>query len=189
MLTDEELVEEIRRGTQSSMELLIQRHYPMIFAYLYRMTGEYHSACDLTQDTFVKMVRYLPNYRGEGKFRSWLLCIGVNTARDYFRSTVYSNYSKSGEIEDTIPSNDKSPLELVSYRMESEEVKKTVLRLPDYQKEAIILRYYHDCSIKEIAELTNAGESAVKSRLYQGVQKLKKWLGKEHNDEQISKNV
>ncbi|MDT2257605.1 RNA polymerase sigma factor [Paenibacillus larvae] len=124
MLTDEELVEEIRRGTQSSMELLIQRHYPMIFAYLYRMTGEYHSACDLTQDTFVKMVRYLPNYRGEGKFRSWLLCIGVNTARDYFRSTVYSNYSKSGEIEDTIPSNDKSPLELVSYRMESEEVKK-----------------------------------------------------------------
>ena len=48
MLTDEELIEEIIQGSQAAMEVLVNKHYKSVFAYLYRKTGDYHTAFDLT---------------------------------------------------------------------------------------------------------------------------------------------
>lgn len=63
--------------------------------------------------------------------------------------------------------------ESVSRKEEEEKIKNAILGLPEYQKEVIILKFYHDLKIREIAEITKSNESTVKSRLKQGMAKLR----------------
>lgn len=82
MSEDEQLIEKIHNGSEEAMETLVRRHYQNVFAFVYRRTGEYHLAYDLTQEIFLKMIKSLHFYHERGKFRSWLIKIAVNKCRD-----------------------------------------------------------------------------------------------------------
>ena len=61
----------------------------------------------------------------------------------------------------------------------SERVRDALSQLPDMQRDVLILRFYHELKIKEIAQITNTGNATVKSRLRQGMEKMKRVLGEE----------
>lgn len=176
MPTNEELIEEIKNGSQAAMEVLVKKHYKNIFAYVYRKLGDYHLAYDLTQEVFIKMMKSIGTYKAKGKFEHWLLTIAVNHCRDYFRSSTYKHRSKEQEIFHQIKDGSENVWDLLSKKIDSEKVKEALQTLPEYQKETIILRFYHDLKIKEIAQITKSKEATVKSRLRQGISKLKELL-------------
>lgn len=182
--TDQELIHEIKNGSQAAMEVLVQRHYKNIFAYIYRKVGDYHLAYDLTQETFVKMMKSINNYKPYGKFSNWLLTIAVNQCRDYFRSSKFKQMDNEQEFQDWIPDEKENIAQLLSKKVESERVRTALQQLPDFQREAIILQYYHDLKIREIAKITHSKEATVKSRLRQGIQKLQKKFREENEDDQ-----
>lgn len=176
MQSDEQLIAEIKQGVESSMEVLVKRHYPMVFAYIYRNVHDYHLAYDLTQDTFMKMLRHLDSLTKQASFRHWLLKIALNTCRDYYSSRGYRIGQRSTEWDEErvdMQEERQQVVDLLERKAQSEEVKEALLALPVYQREAVILRFYHDLKIKDIASLTQATESTVKSRLKQGLAKLK----------------
>ena len=174
LLTDQELIEEIKNGSQAAMEVLVKKHYRNIFAYVYRKLGDYHLAYDITQEVFIKMIKSIHDFTPHGQFKHWLLTIAVNQCRDYCRSSKFKQKSVEGELTDTLRDEKEDVWDLLSKKIESERVKEAIGQLPDYQREPIILRFYHDLKIKEIATITNSKEATVKSRLKQGIQKLKK---------------
>ncbi|MCT8138387.1 RNA polymerase sigma factor [Anaerobacillus sp. CMMVII] len=185
MPTDEELIEEIKNGSQAAMEVLVKKHYKNIFAYIYRKLGDYHLAYDMTQEVFIKMMRYIYDYKGEGKFPHWLLKIAVNHCRDYFRSSAYKQKGGENELLQHLKDEKQNVWDLLSKKIESEKVKLAVQQLPEYQKEAIVLKFFQNLKIKEIAEITDSKEATVKSRLKQGLEKLKKILKGGTEDGQI----
>lgn len=154
------------------MEVLIKRYYKNIFAYVYRKVGDYHLAYDLTQETFIKMMKSIHQYKPYGKFQNWLLTIAVNQCRDYFRSSHFKLKDSEEQYQDWIKDDKGNISHLLHQKVESEQVRKVLQQLPEFQREAIILRYYHDLKIKEISSVTHTNESTVKSRLRQGIQKL-----------------
>ncbi|WP_106767499.1 RNA polymerase sigma factor [Paenibacillus faecalis] len=180
MQTDDELIKKIRKGNQSAIEILIQRHYKVVFAYIYRNLGDYHMAYDLTQETFMKMVRNIHSYSNKGSFQYWLLKISLNTCRDYFRSRAYQTASTSSPIDESVLENKLEGHDAIEQKLESNLIRSAIMELPSYQREAIILRYYHDLKIQKIAEITSAGESTVKSRIKQGLSKVKTILERRH---------
>lgn len=182
--TDQELIREIKNGSQAAMEVLVKRHYKNIFAYVYRKVGDYHLAYDLTQETFIKMMKSIDKYKPYGKFQNWLLTIAVNQCRDYFRSSHFKQIDNEQEYEDYVKDEKGNISHLLRQKVESEQVRKALRQLPEFQKETIILRYYHDLKIKEIASVTDTNESTVKSRLRQGVQKLKNIFREENQNDQ-----
>lgn len=91
MPSDEELIEEIHRGSQAAMEVLVRRYYKIIFAFLYRKTTDYHMSLDLTQETLIKMMKSLVMYKAQGRFSHWLITIAANVCRDYYRSKQYKD--------------------------------------------------------------------------------------------------
>lgn len=176
MLSDEELVEEIKSGSQAAMEVLVKKHYKNIFAYMYRKLGDYHLAYDMTQEVFIKMMKNIHDYKGKGQFKHWILTIAVNHCRDYFRSSIYKKRNEEQELAPQLKDEKENVWDLLSKKIESQKVKEAMEQLPDFQKDTIILKFYHDLKIKEIAEITESNESTVKSRLKQGIEKLKKIL-------------
>ncbi|MBS4175222.1 RNA polymerase sigma factor [Bacillus sp. FJAT-49736] len=182
MMTDQELVDDIINGSQSAMEVLVKRHYSLVYAYMYRKTNNKDTAYDLTQEIFIKMLSKIKLYSSSGEFAHWLLKIATNHFRDYIKSRSFVSSQMESEYEDTHTNHQTNVTYLYEKNQEREEISQALNQLSVVQKEAILLKYFHDLKIKEIAEITSANESTVKSRLKQGLQKLSILLRREQNE-------
>ncbi|MFS0860698.1 RNA polymerase sigma factor [Paenibacillus taichungensis] len=189
-MNDEELIQEIREGSRAAMEVLVKRHYKSIFAYVYRKTGEYHTAYDLTQEVFIKMMNSLDQYRDTGKFSHWLLKIAVNHSTDYFRGRRFKQQHRESELtEEALPASDQHNVwNIFHKRLQNEQVRQAVISLPEHQRDAVILNYYNGLKIREVAELTGTNESTVKSRIRLGITKLREIIVGGERDETYRKH-
>ena len=171
------LIRRIQNGDPEAFETLVRKHYQNIYQFcVRRCNGDTALAADLTQDTFLKLIEHIQQYRLTGKFINFLLTIAVNTCNNHFKK-------KSPDIVDmdtlsAVPSN-LNISEEVLRQEDAKIIQQAIDRLPDMQKEVIILRFYHDRKLKEIAAITGVSLPTAKSRLKQGLDKLKRYLDKE----------
>ncbi|WP_456274712.1 RNA polymerase sigma factor [Bacillus sp. AK031] len=178
MSEDRQLIQEILSGSQAAMEVLTRKYYKDVFAFVFRKTGNRDLAYDLTQEIFIKVMKKIGSYSNSGSFKSWVFTIAVNHCRDYWKSAEHRRIQKQSELKEYL-SNEKTNVSYIFAQKETRErVKAAIGELPEYQRDAIILKYYHEMKIHEIATVTNANESTVKSRLKQGLGKLAKLLGR-----------
>ena len=133
-------------------------------------------AADLTQDIFLKLIKCIYNYRFTGKFLNFLFTIAVNACNDYYKKP-----QQSYEDIDSLQKSDSKPepIERVIQNEEAKAIKEKIDMLPDIQKDVIILYYYHDMKIKDIAKIMGINLPTAKSRLKQGRDKLKKMFDEE----------
>ncbi|MGM0900374.1 MAG: RNA polymerase sigma factor [Bacillota bacterium] len=181
---DQELIEEILGGSQAAMEVLTRKYYKSIYAFIYRKVGDKETAYDLTQEVFIKVIQRIQSYSHKGTFKSWLFSIAINHCRDYWGSSYYRHTSQKTELPETLESDEKSIPYIFERKVMREQVRLALASLPDYQKEALILKYFHHMKIKEISKVTNTSVPTVKSRLKQGLNKLAKLLRRGEVDEQ-----
>jgi RNA polymerase sigma factor (sigma-70 family) len=181
---DQELIEEILGGSQAAMEVLTRKYYKSIYAFIYRKVGDKETAYDLTQEVFIKVIQRIQSYSHKGTFKSWLFSIAINHCRDYWGSAYYRHTSQKTELPETLESDEKSIPYIFERKVMREQVRFALASLPDYQKEALILKYFHHMKIKEISKVTNTSVPTVKSRLKQGLNKLAKLLRRGEVDEQ-----
>jgi len=183
LLTDEELIEEIIQGSQAAMEVLVNKHYKSVFAYLYRKTGDYHTAFDITQDVFIKMIKGLKHYNGVGKFTNWLFKIASNSCLDHDRSSKAKGINRQIELDDQLRDEHANVWNLLEKKFARKRIQQAIGSLPEDQREVVILKYYHDLRIKDIAEITLSKESTVKSRMRRGLARLRTLLEGDENGE------
>lgn len=176
MKCDETLIHEVLNGNKGAVNLLAKKYYKPIFAYVYRNIGEKQTSYDITQEVFIKIIKNLKSFKGNfNKLKYWMFKIASNTCKDYYRSSYYKNNNNNIKVEDNmIVENNVEEILLKNERREI--VKSALLNLSPQQRETLILRFYHDFKIKDIASITDANEATVKSRIRQGIQKLKKYF-------------
>lgn len=166
-------------GDKQAFDVLVRKHYQNIYAYCYGRMRDENTAADLTQDVFLKVIATIYKYRFTGKFTNFLFTIAVNACNDYLRKKVQIvDY----DIE-TLTSAEKQPLDTIIQNEETERLQNLLYSLPDVQRETIILYYYHDMKAKDIAEITGVPIATAKSRIKQGLDKLKKAYGKDEEHE------
>lgn len=137
------------------------------------MNGDPDTAADITQDVFLKLLENIQSVRKIGKFQNYLLTIAVNTCNNYYKKAkpMYMDLETLADIE--VADNTFEKIELDELKT---DVQYAINTLPDYQKDVIILRFYYDLKIREIANITKVSVSTVKSRLQQGIKKLERYL-------------
>ncbi len=153
-----------------AFEKLINQYYDNIFSYLFHKVGNMELAEDLTQEVFLRLVNTLSRYRPTGKFSNYVFTIAVNAANDYFRK------NKQLIQEDLNSLSIDAGIDIEEIFIEQEQyrhLKAAMKKLPDMQKDTILLRYFHKMKIKDIAKITGTNPSTVKSRISQGLSKLK----------------
>ena len=183
MQSSETLIKEILKGNEAAMELLVKNNYNMVQSFIYRFTGDYNLSYDMTQEVFIKMIKNLNRFKFEdGKFESWILKIASNHCKDYFRSNSFKQRNESSNIGDIEIEDNEVVIDILEKNEKRKAVKKAVDGLPNLQREAIILKYYHDLKNKEISHITGHNENTVKSRLFNGIKNLKKVIGGEEDE-------
>jgi len=170
-LEEQQLVRKAMLGDAPSLEKLIDRYYNAIHAFCCRRMGDASVGVDVCQETFLKMVQYLPGYRERGHFKSWLFTIASNCCHDAFRK-------RRPTVELNENMMDCSP----PFERDTENaalMKDALDALPEEQREVVILRYYHDFSTKDVARIQRIPAATVKTRLHRGLKKLQKILGED----------
>ncbi|HWT76411.1 MAG TPA: RNA polymerase sigma factor [Mobilitalea sp.] len=170
------LILKVRSGNKNALNTLINKYYNNIYSYIARKMGNEQIAADLTQDVFLKLVRNIHRYQITGKFSNFLFTITINTCNDYFRKKKM-DYEDIDNLEETDVSH--RPDNQILDNERSEMIKKGLVILSDAQRETIILRFYHDMKVKDIAKVTGVSLPTAKSRLKQAIDKLRLFFDKE----------
>ena len=177
MIQDWMIKNKIKMGDPDAWDILVHKYYDSVYFYCVRRCyGDCDIASDLTQDIFLKLVESLPRYRFIGKFQNYLYTMAVNTCNNYLKK----RHIEQIELTDNFTTDlDTSLIDEILHDERKETVQKALDLLPEIQREVVILRYYHDLKVKDIATITGVGVSTVQSRIYQGLRKLEKVLERE----------
>lgn len=183
-MKEQSLVRACQSGDRQAFEELIRLFYPYVAKFLLKMTGDELLSEDLTQETFLKMIRGIDRYDPGGKagFGTWLIAIAKNCYVDSLRR----NRVVLSDVEELQLGDPFDMADSVLQKMTHEEVLRAVESLPAEQGLAIRLKYEQGMTLAEIAERFGVPQKTVKSRIHEGTVKLRKLFhisGKEKSDD------
>lgn len=163
------LIHKMKNGDEAAMEKFVQKYYPVVLKYCrYHMFSK-ELAEDLTQETFERFFRTFASYQHAGKLANYLYVIAGNLCRD--------RYKQKSELPlEELPENGENPLAAVESRM---YIERAIKRLPEEMREVIILHYFQNLKLKEIADITGIGLSLVKYRIRKAKELLSIYMGEE----------
>jgi RNA polymerase sigma-70 factor (ECF subfamily) len=177
-LTDEQLVEQLRAGTISAGETLVQRYYQSLMRYLLRIAGSDHLAEELHQQTWLSVLDHLDKFDKQssgGGFKAWLFRIATNKANDHWRSAGRERNAKDGLrliTDEEVPA--------AGHRLEGTEqelkLKRAIEKLPEAQRQVLMLRYYSNLKFVEIAELLGCPLNTALGRMHKAILKLRQLM-------------
>ena len=179
-LTEQQLLKQYLNGDQRSLETLINLHKDKIFTSIYLLVKDRELAEDIFQDTFIKVIDRLAKgqYNDEGKFVYWVIRIAHNLCIDHFRKSKNMSFVKKPEDRDIFESMDLmdgSP-NTIEQRQSHDRVRKMLDKLPEEQREVLILRHYADMSFSEIAKTTECSINTALGRMRYGLLNLRKMV-------------
>ena len=190
-VSDEELVERIKTGDSVAPRELVRRYQGKAFSLAYGLAGgDRGEAEDLTQEAFLKVFRKLATFKGESTFHTWFHRIVVNTCLDGLRrrrrrekilSLWPLRQKEDGpSLEEAPESLDRDrehdPLQALSSREFSREVRRALTGLTGKQRLVFQLKVIQGLTIREIAEVTDLAQGTVKSHLFRATRSLRKTL-------------
>ena len=146
--------------------------------YLMFLTSKREVAEDLFQEVWIRVLRRGSQYNGKARFDTWIFTIARNLVIDLARKRTMASLDEmceggEGERPFEIVQDGPSPLEQFQYRENASEIATVLLTLDPPYREVLTLRFHEEMSLEEIATLTRAPLSTVKSRLYRGLAALK----------------
>ena len=170
---DRQLVRRLKANDHSAFEEVVERHYQPIFRQLWRLCGDSDTAADLTQETFVQAWRSLPTFEGRSALGTWLHTIAVRAWRRWHERQPNLDPLPLDALDELLPGEAHDPAGEVEARLQNEEIKAALLRLPPDYREALVLFYMEGLKYREIAERLSIPLGTVKSRLHTGLLRLR----------------
>lgn len=179
----QELARGLRRRDPELLDRLIEQYHYRLFRYLMYLTGRRETAEDLFQETWIRVIERGHQYDAKWKFEAWLFSIARHLTIDLVRKkSPLAGADELDEAGGTITGQDAAhsaqpvsltPAELFASREESERVAAALGGLPAAHREVLLLRFQEEMALEEIAQVTGAPLSTVKSRLYRGLEAMR----------------
>jgi RNA polymerase sigma-70 factor (ECF subfamily) len=189
-LEDRQLIEVCQKGDKVAFEILVQRHQQHAFNIAYGVLRNYEDACEVAQDTFVRVHHALERFRGDAEFTTWMYRIVLNLARNYLRYGRRHGHGRSvsldepiegadGLVQRELPSASDAPDATVVKDEFARLVLNNIRRLPRTHREVLVLRNVEHLSYEEIAKVLGCSMGTVKSRIARAREELRRRMGSE----------
>jgi RNA polymerase sigma-70 factor (ECF subfamily) len=173
---DAELVERVRQGDLDAFGLLKTRYRLRFGRYAFHLLGNESDAEEALQDAFIRAYRSIDRCRHPERFAAWLFRILINRCRT-------AAVRRGRELARRAPleaANGVGVTDSAEAAMHRDDILLGLAGLVPEQREAFLLKYVEELSYEEMAELTGAGESALKMRVKRACERLRDLLGDHH---------
>ena len=174
---DVQLIQRTLSGNDTAFGILLQRHQKSVHALVWRKIGDFHTAEDITQDTFLQAYKKLSTLKNHDQFAGWLYVIADRLCIDWSRKRRLTTQS----LEDTpVEEIERSSYaHRVSEQRETERterrhelVRKLLAKLPESERTVVTLFYLGEMTTKEIGKFLGVSVDTIKSRLRRGRKRL-----------------
>jgi len=197
MMHSDALIQRARQGDQNAQGRLVQLWYKRIYNFGYKFFVDHDLAMEVSQKTFISMCRNLASLQDIERFKSWLYTIAVNYCREEARKMKNNRSSSFDLVWDREAENSPrwessaSRLDNPDRQLQQSELsdilQEALSQINDEQREVVIMKEYEGLKFREIAEILNISENTVKSRMYYGLDGLRKILERKNiNKETIN---
>ncbi len=173
-----EIARGLKRQDPELLDQLIDTYQHRLMRYLMFLTGKREVAEDLFQEVWIRVLRRGAQYNGKARFDTWIFTIARNLVIDLSRKRTMASLDEmreGGEDERPfeIAEDSPSPLDQYEWKENAAELATVLQTLEPSYREVLTLRFHEEMSLDQIATLTRAPLSTVKSRLYRGLAALK----------------
>lgn len=162
-MTEDELIRRSQAGDWDSFELLLDQHRSALARTAWLATRDRDAIQDVMQEALIQVWRDLPSYRPFGSFRAWMLKITLNKARKHYRKKRVQTVPLETAVD--VTGNADDPGVTVERGEQARRVRQALDLLAPNHREVLILRYYNELTVPEIAKVLGCREGTVKSRL------------------------
>jgi RNA polymerase sigma-70 factor, ECF subfamily len=180
LMTDDtaSLAAGLRRRDPELLDCLIEQYQHRLYRYLIFLTGDRVLADDLFQETWIRVLERGHQYNAKSKFESWLLAIARHLVIDASRRKKIRSLEELANPESDQPyeppdEHSASALQVLVARENEQSVQLSLLKIPAYYREVLLLRFHEELGLEEIAAVLETPLSTVKSRLYRGLDALR----------------
>ena len=183
-VSDAALLTAYIQGDDKAFETLVKRSKSKVYTTIYLIVKDRYIAEDLMQEAYIKAIDVMKSgrYNEEGKFLPWILRIAHNMAIDHFRkekrypTIVLEDGSK---VFNSFEFAEDSVEEMQLKADQVANVRELIKKLPDEQREVLVMRHYEDLSFQEIADQTGVSINTALGRMRYALINLRKMLNKQ----------
>ncbi len=171
----------LKRQEAGLIDELVVRYQHRLLRYLLYLTGNREMSEDLFQEVWMRVLVRGAQFNGQARFETWLFTIARNLVIDQRRKRtmgsldelIEGNGSEDRAMTFEISTGDPTPFDHFSNLEDRERIAAALLELDTLHREVLVLRFHEELSLEEIAKVTRAPLSTVKSRLYRGMAMMK----------------
>jgi len=171
--TDQFYITKILDGDTKAFAVLVNRYKNMVFTLALRMLKNKEEAEEVSQDTFVKIYKYLNKFKGDSKFSTWIYRIAYNSCLDRIRTyKIQSDTVGIDEFTENQVRTLETAFDIMDRADRQKSVKECLERLPPDDNALIMLFYYEELSLSEISKIMNLDPKNIKVKLFRARKRL-----------------
>lgn len=160
---------ELAKNDETAFSRLYDFFLPQIFGFVTRRISDRALAEDITSRVFLKVVEHIRRFDSrKSRFKTWIYTIAVNTLIDHFRSFERKSFENM-ECAESVPDPLDNPHHHIEKNMEKERILSLIEKLPVRHQRLLMLRYYSDFSIDEIADALKVSNNHVSVMLHRSL--------------------
>ncbi len=172
-MTDETIMEAVKSGELQQATLLFERYHKRIFNFLARMTMDRDLAEDLTQNVFLRLIKYRTSYREGNKFQSWIYQVARNVFSDHYQATKnkFSDFVDVDKISDHMADHEEGEEQDEKERL----LHRSMAKLTDEQRELLVLTRFQQLKYEEVAAIMDTTVANIKVKVHRAIIKLREY--------------
>lgn len=170
--SDNALMLKVKEGDLDKLGLLFERYNRRLYRFFYRLTHRRDVSEDLVQGVFERILKYRDSYTDDGAFATWIFQIARNLQIDHYKSSQKNEELGEFINWDQLEGNSLEPEEEQQSKAELKLLQKAMDQLNDTKKQTLVLSRFEGFKYKEIAEIMDCTESAVKVRIFRAMNEL-----------------
>ena len=164
------LIRRCQAGDKEAFRTLVEQYRNVLFGTAYLMMRDHGLAEDAVQEALIQIWKHLPSFRLKSSLKTWMVRIVVNEVKQQFRKKQVPTVplEQASQVTDDL---DKAEIAMIRNE-ERQHLKQALEQLPAEQKEAVVLHYFSELTVPEIATVTGQREGTIKSRLSRALSHL-----------------
>ncbi|HLT74066.1 MAG TPA: sigma-70 family RNA polymerase sigma factor [Ohtaekwangia sp.] len=171
-MTDETIMVAVKNGDLQQTSFLFERYHKRIFNFLAQLSNDREVAEDLTQNVFLRMIRYRNSFRDDSRFTPWIYQIARNVYADHYQMAkkTHKETVDFAKVSDSIPDESDQGVN------EKEELLyRSMERLSEEQRELLIMTRFQHMRYEEVAQIMNTSVSNIKVKVHRAIGKLREY--------------
>lgn len=171
------IVEQLQQGKNKDKAFaqLVDLYKERLYWHIRNMVKNHEDANDILQDTFVKVFRYIANFKGDSKLYTWLYRIATNETITFLNKKARKLKLNSSELQDYLVEKLESDVYFEGKEIQL-QLQRAIAQLPEKQQQVFNMKYFEDLKYREIAEILEVSEGTLKANYHHAVKKIKSIL-------------